>query len=265
MPRATWEGQLSFGLISIPVALYSGEKSADLEFHLLDSRDQARVRYVRVNEDTGEEVPWNQIVRAYEYESGNYVMLEQEDFERAAVESTRRIDVYTFIDKEEIDPVYFEKPYIMVPRKGGEKAYVLLREALKGTGKIGIAKVVIRSRQYMLGLLPLGNAVLAERMRFPNDLRSLQEFGLPEGWLKEYGVSARELDSAEKLVKAMSADWEPDRYRDEYREALLDWIDKKVRTGETVPVPEEEAEPEASRSEDLLMLLEQSLDEMSSR
>jgi DNA end-binding protein Ku len=267
MPRATWEGQLSFGLITFPVALFSAGKSADLEFNLLDARDQARIRYVRVNEETGEEVPWNQIVRAFEYDSGNYVMLSEEDFERASVEATRRIDIDAFVDKDEIEPYYFEKPYVLVPRKGGEKAYVLLREALAGTGKVGIARVVIRSRQYLLALMPHGSALMAERMRFPGDLRGPEEFGLPEGWLREYGVSARELDAAEKLVQSLSTPWEPDRYHDEYREALLNWIDKKIRTGETIPLPEQEdeSEPPVANTEDLLILLEQSLENRGSR
>lgn len=261
MARATWEGKISFGRISFPVALFSAEKSADLEFHLLDVRNQARIRYARVNEETGEEVPWNQIVRAFEYEDGNYVMLSEQDFERAAVEATRQIEIDTFVDANEIAPAYFEKPYVLVPRKGGEKAYVLLREALSGTEKMGIARVVIRSRQYLLGLHAQGSAILAERMRFPTDLRSQDEFGLPEGWLREYGVSARELDAAEKLIRALAGDWQPRRYRDEYREALLDWIDKKIRTGETVPFLEVTEEPDAEGEVDYLSLLEKSLEE----
>lgn len=263
MSRATWEGQLEFGLISIPVALYSSERTSELTFHLVDGRDNARIRNVRINQETGNEVPWDQIVRAFEHAEGQYVLLKEEDFARAAVKATRAIHIDTFVDRDDIDPLYFEKPYVLVPRLGAEKTYVLLREALKGTGKIGIARVVIRSRQYLLALMPEGHAIMADRMRFPDELRSPDEFNLPTSWLREYGISAQELDAAEKLVKALASDWKPDRYHDEYREVLLDWIDKKARTGEVVPEPEGLQEPAREEApDDLLNLLERSLEQV---
>ena len=261
MPRATWEGQLIFGVISVPVALISGVKNSDLEFHLVDARDQSRIRYIRVNEDTGEEVPEGQVVRAYQYEDGNYVLLNDQDFQQAAAESNRTIEIDSFVNSDEIDPAYFEKPYVLVPRKGAEKTYVLLREALQGTGKIAIARVVMRSREYLMALFPQGSAIIADRMRFPQEVRTPEELDLPSDWLKEYGISAKELSMAEKLVKALATDWQPQKYHDEYRESLLDWIDKKVRTGEVSPAPEEEPEPQSeNQPENLLNLLERSLE-----
>lgn len=261
MPRATWKGFITFGLVNIPVALYSGEKRADLQFDLVDVRDQGRIRYRRVNEDTGEEVPWDQIVRAYEYSDGNYVLLAEEDFERAAVNATRSIAVDSFVDQNTIEPYFYEKPYIAVPDKGGEKSYVLLREALKGTKKVGIAKVVIRGREYLLALMAEGDAIIANRMRFAQELVDSHQLDLPAGPLRDYGVSANELDAAEKLVQAMQQPWQPDKYRDDYRDALLEWIDKRVRTGEVAPQLEEEAEPSGQTTvqENMVDLLQRSL------
>jgi DNA end-binding protein Ku len=261
MPRATWKGSISFGLVNIPVALYSGEKRADLTFDLVDVRDQGKIRYRRVNEETGEEVPWDQIVRAYEYSDGNYVLLEEGDFERASVEATHTLDVDTFVDRESIAPYFYEKPYIVTPREGGEKAYMLLREALKGTGKIGIAKMVIRGREYLVALMVEGDAIIADRMRFAQELVDPAGYNLPTGALREFGISANDLDMAEKLVRAMSSEWRPDQYQDEYRQVLLDWIDKKVRTGEVTPQEKVEQPEETGEPINITELLRRSLEE----
>lgn len=266
MPRATWKGYISFALVNIPVLLYSGEKRADLQFDLVDVRDQNRIRYRRVNEETGEEVPWDQIVRAYEYADGNYVMLQEADFERANIEATKTLAVDGFIERNQIAPYFYEKPYIVVPQKGGEKAYVLLREAMQGMNRTGIAKMVLRGREYLMALLVEGPAIIADRLRFAQELTNFSQFDLPRNALRDYGVSAQELDMAEKLVHAMSTSWQPNRYHDEYREALLDWIDKKVRTGELLPEAEEAEEPhEESAPPDLVELLQRSLRESRER
>ena len=265
MARATWKGTISFGLVSIPVALYSGEKRPALQFDLLDVRDNAKIRYQRVNEETGEEVPWDQIVRAYEYSDGNYVLVGESDFERAAVESTRRMDVDTFVSKDEIAPYYFEKPYVVTPEKGGEKAYVLLREALETAGKVGIAKVVIRGRQYLMALMPERSAILAIRLRFHQELTDTSDLPLPAGTLRDMGVSAQELDMATNLVGALGGPWQPERYHDDYRESLLRWIDLKARTGEVVPEEEQPQVEETPQPVDMVDLLQRSLEEARSR
>lgn len=265
MTRATWKGFISFGLVNIPVALYSAEKRADLQFDLLDSRDNAKIRYQRVNEETGEEVPWDQIVRAYEYQNGNYVLVGEEDFARAAVESTKTIAVDTFVEQQAIRPYFYEKPYIAVPDKGGEKAYVLLREALQQTNRVGIAKVVIRGRQYLVAVMVENNAIMVNRMRFSQELIDPASLDLPSGRLREYNISAQELDTAEQLVMAMAGEWRPDNYRDDYRDALLNWIGKKARVGEVVP--EEEVQPETAQAQpiNIMDLLDRSLQEARSR
>lgn len=262
MPRATWKGFVSFGLVSIPVLLYSGEKRTDVQFDLLDVRDQGKIRYRRVNEETGEEVPWDQIVRAYEYENGNYVMMQEEDFTRVSVEATKSINVDAFVEKSAVEPYFYEKPYIIVPQKGGEKVYALLREVLRSSDRVGIAKVIIRGREYLVGLISEGNAIIANRMRFAQELVNPDDFELPGGTLRDYGITAQDLDMAEKLVDAMSQAWQPGKYHDDYREALLDWIDKKVRTGEGAPQEEEAGPVEQSRVIDITDLLRRSLEQV---
>jgi DNA end-binding protein Ku len=260
MARPTWKGHISFGLVNIPVTLYTGEKKADLSFNLIDSRNMARVRYERVNEETGEEVPWGDIVKGFEFEEGNYVVLDDEDFKRAAPEATKSIDIEAFVDREAIDPVYFEKPYFLVPDKKGEKGYVLLRETLQKQNKAGIARVVIRTREHLAALMVEGDALVLMLLRFQQELRDPAEFDLPKGSLKEYKISAKELDLAETLVEAMSGEWKPEQYEDKYRAELMEWIEKKIRAGETAEpaVPEEEVEEEAEPV-DIMALLQMSV------
>lgn len=261
--RPIWKGHISFGLVTIPITLYSGEKRTDLHFHMLDNRNQARVRYQRVNEETGEEVPWNEIVRAYEYAAGNYVVLTDEDFRRAAIEATKTIDIEGFVARGDIDYVYFERPYYLVPGAHGEKGYVLLRETLRRTDKVGIARVVIHSRQYLAALIPQGAALVLDLMRFQQELRSPAEFQLPGGELRDYKISDREIDMAGQLVASMTSAWDPGRYHDEYRGALMDWIEQKAQAGGTVPArPEAEEAGEAGGAEiiDIMDLLKRSME-----
>src|SRR5687768_6241532 len=165
MARPIWKGHISFGLVNVPVTLYSGEQRADLSFRLLDSRNAARIRYERVNEETGEEVPWDKIIKGYEYDNGNYVLLSDEEIENASPELTRTIEIEQFVDMQDIDVRYFDKPYVLVPDKKGEKGYVLLREAIREAGKAGIAKVVIRARQYLAALIAQGDALVLQLLR----------------------------------------------------------------------------------------------------
>lgn len=261
MPHAVWKGSLSFGLLNIPVALYPGERGHDLRFTLLDSRDQAKVRYRRVNEETGREVPWNQVVKAYEYDGGDFVLVTREDFEKARVETTRNVEIMTFVNAEDIAPVYFERPYFLEPAKGGEKAYALLRETLARTGKAGIARLVIHEREHLAALLPYGRALLLDLLRFHQELRDPAELDLP-GMASEYKVGERELNMAQALVEAMAGPWRPEQYHDEYRERLKAWIDEKIATGaETrAPVPEEEPAP-AGKVVDMMDLLRRSVEQ----
>ena len=263
MARPIWTGTLSFGLLNVPVSLMPGERRTDLQFRMLDSRDRKPVRYERVNADTGEEVPWKDVVKAYEYDKGSYVVLEEEDIKAAAPESHETVEVETFIDAADIDPRYYEKPYVLVPAKKAEKGYVLLRETLRGSGRAGIAKVVIRTREYLAAVLPQGDALVLVLLRYPQELVDPADYALPEGKASDYRISAKELQMAEQLIDSMSGTWTPGDYKDEFRERLHAIIRKRVKgKGGTARI-EDEAEPaeEATTNVvDFMALLKQSLD-----
>ena len=262
MARPIWKGTISFGLVNVPVTLYSGERRSELHFNLVDNRNKARVRYQRVNEVTGEEVPWNEIVKAFEYEEGNYIVLTDEDFQHADAEATQTVEIEDFVERNAVDSRYFDKPYFMVPGRKAEKGYVLLRETLKRSGKIGIAKVVIRTRQYLAAVVPEGNALTLNLLRFEHEVVDPAEFDLPEAPITEYRVSEKELDIARELVESMAGPWKPDKYKDDYREALLAWIDKKAQEGQEVALAsvEEAPQPKTGQIVDFMSLLKQSLE-----
>ena len=233
MPRPVWKGHISFGLVNVPIVLYAAEQRADLSFRLIDSRNAARIRYERVNEETGEEVPWDKIVKGYEYEDGNYVLFSEGELENASAELTRVIEIEQFVDLSEIDVRYFDRPYILAPAKGGEKGYVLLREAISAAGKAGIARVVIRARQYLAAVVVEGDALVLELLRYSQELRSQDEFGLPSSDLRKHKITKQEVDLAAKLIEGMSGEWTPDSFEDEYRVELLKLIQRKVKSGQT--------------------------------
>jgi DNA end-binding protein Ku len=236
MARPIWKGSISFGLVTIPVTLFSAEnREEELHFNMLDSRNHAKIKYKRVNEATGEEVPWDQIIKGYEYEDGQYVFLGDEDFKRAAVDATQTVAIEDFVDKDAVKYVFFDKPYYLVPGKGGEKAYALLREVLERTGKVGIAKVVMRTRQYLAAVIPEGDALVLDVVRYANELRKPEDVGIPEAVAKAGKIKPQELAMAEQLVDTMSGEWEPEKYRDEYRDKLIKWIEQKVERGEFGP------------------------------
>lgn len=261
--RPIWKGSISFGLVNVPVSLYSLEKkSSEVSFKLLDSRNKSTVRYQRVNEKTGEEVPWDKIVKGYEYREGNYVILNDEDFEKVKVESTQTIEISDFVKREEIDDMYFDKPYILVPGKKAEKGYVLLREALERTGKVGIAKVVIRTREYLAAVDPKEDALVLVLLRFAHELRKVEDFPVPQESPSEYKVSEKELKLAEQLIESMTDKWKPEQYRDEYRDALLEWIETKAEKGDMAAVEHaEKRRAESSNVIDLAELLAKSMRE----
>ncbi len=236
MARPIWTGTLSFGLLNVPVSLMSGERRTDLHFRMLDSRDRKPVRYERVNADTGEEVPWKEIVKAYEYDKGSYVVLEEADIKAAAPESHETVEVETFIDAADIDPRYYEKPYVLVPAKKAEKGYVLLRETLRGSNRVGIARVVIRTREYLAAVLPQGDALVLMLLRYPQELVDPADYPLPAGKPSDYRLTAKELQMAEQLIDSMSGKWVPDDYKDEFRERLQAIIRKRIKgKGNTTP------------------------------
>lgn len=259
MSRPIWKGHISFGLVYIPVTLYSAEKrKEELHFKLLDSRDNAKVRYERVNEVTGKPVPWDEVVKAYEFQKGHYVVLKEEDFKRAVVESSQTIEITHFIDKDAIDDIYFDRPYYLVPDKKGEKGFVLLREVLKRDEKLGVAKVVIRTKQYLAALEPVENALVLNLLRWDHELRKPEELSFPKGSLKTYKITPKEVHIAEQLVNAMTSEWDPTEYHDDYREALLKFIHRKEK-GLPIEIPK--AAPKGAKVIDFMELLKKSVAE----
>src|SRR3954471_22444939 len=224
--RAIWKGSISFSLINIPIALYPATRREELKFRLLRESDLSPVNYKRVAEADGKEVPWEQIVKGYEYEKGKFIVLKEEDFKRADIEATQSVEILDFVELEEIDPIFFDKPYYLEPEKRGEKAYALLREALKKTGKVGIAKVVIKTRQHLAAVKPEKNLLVLELMHFSEEIIDTAELKVPAN----PSLGAKELDMATDLIEKMSNQWEPGKYVDDYREALLEVIHEKVES-----------------------------------
>jgi len=264
MPRVLWKGAISFGLVHIPVGLYSAEKRNSFDLTMLDRRTMKPVGFKRYNKETGEDVSWDDIVKGYEYEKGRYVVLTEEDFKRANVEATQTVDILSFVDQTEIPSVYFETPYYLAPDKRGHKGYALLRETLKQTGKIGIANVVIRTRQYIATLIPFGEVIVMNTLRYANELREADDLEVPASNLKAVGVNSREVEMARRLVEGMTAKWKPEEYRDTYHEDLLALIEKRVQAGQTEvvsePSAEEEERPAKGEVIDLMALLKQSVE-----
>jgi len=263
MARPIWTGTLSFGLLNVPVSLMSGERRTDLQFRMLDSRDKKPIRFERVNADTGEEVPWKDIVKAFEYDKGSYVVLEEGDIKSAAPESHETVEVESFVDAAQIDPRYFEKPYLLVPGKKAEKGYVLLRETLRSTGKVGIAKVVVRTREYLCAVMPNDDALVLMILRYPQELVDPADFKLPDGKLSDYRISSKETAMAEQLIESMAGDWDPTQYHDEFRARLQDVLTKRIKqdggttTVEDEPTPREDA---STNVVDFMSLLQKSLE-----
>jgi DNA end-binding protein Ku len=263
MARSIWKGSITFGLVNIPVGLYSAEKREEVSFHLLDRKNKARVKYKRVNEETGREVAWEDTVRGYELESGKYVVLSDEDFQRASPEKTQTVDILDFVDLEEIDSVFFDKPYYLAPDKKGAKSYALLRETLKRTKKVGIAKVVIRSKQYLSAVIAEDEVIVLNILRFAHELRDPGELDLPRGSRGKEGVTERELDMAERLVEGMVDAWDPEKYRDDYYKDLMKMIHERAKAGQLDEAPEAPPAPKPDRGAkvvDLMALLKQSVE-----
>lgn len=254
--RAIWKGSISFGLVNIPIALFPATRSEELKFRLLRSKDLSPVNYKRVAEVDGKEVTWDEIVKGYEYEKGKFVVLKDDDFRRVDIEATQSVDIQNFVELSEVNPVFFHKPYYMEPQKGGDRAYVLLRDALRATGKIGIARVVIKTRQHLAAVKPQGEGLMLELMHFASELRDVSDFELPSA----AKVGKKELDMAMTLIGSMSEKWDPDAYKDNYREALEHLIEQKIAHGEK-GLPKAHRQPKPTNVIDLVAVLERSLKE----
>jgi len=252
--RAIWKGAISFGLVTIPVSLYPATRREEFKFRLLRKSDHSPVNYKRVAEADGKEVPWDQIVKGYEYEKGKFVIIRDEDFARVDVEATQTVDIVNFVFPDEVDPLLFYKPYYLESGKGGDKAYVLLRDALVQSGKIAVARVVIRARQHLAAVKPQKKGLMLELMHFPEELIDSSEFKAPT----EKTVGKAELQMAQQLIQSMTSDWEPEQYTDQYLEALEKMIEEKIEHGdEAVPIAAKKKRP--TNIVDLQAVLKQSL------
>lgn len=264
MPRAFWKGSLSFGMVEIPVTLRPALQSKELSFTLLNRKDFAPVGNKRYDKNTGREVPWNEVVRGYEYEPDEYVVLTDDELRHANAKATQTIEILEFVDGTEIDPLFFDTPYYVEPQKKGSKSYALLREALSHSGKVGIAQVVLRTRQHVAALLVRGKALVLNLLRYAHEIRPVDPLEVPEKNSSGAKVSPKELQMAEHLIEGMTDKWNPSRFRDEYRDDIMALVRKKVRSHQTHEILEPEAkekEPPKSREVvDLMPLLKQSLE-----
>ena len=256
MPRAIWSGAISFGLVNIPVKLYSAVSKKTVRFHQIDAESGQRIRQQRVNPGSGEEVPYEQIVKGYEISPDRYVTITPEELESLEPQKTRTIDIEEFVDLEQIDPIYYDHPYYLAPDKGAAKAYKLLLDAMEEADKVAIARVVIRSKENLVALRSYGGAITMETMLFPDEVTqpdSIEELSAVDGDVK---TTKRELDMAKQLIESLSGDFDPSGYRDEYRDRVLDLIERKA-AGETITIEE----PVAEKKEvpDLMAALEASI------
>lgn len=262
MPHAIWKGSISFGLVTVPVSLFAAEEPHELAFHLLDDRDMSQVHNRRVSGSTGEEVPWEHVAKGFEVEEGRWVLVTDDDIRAANVEATQTIDVLAAVCASDIDPTYFDKPYYLVPERPGRKAYALLRETLAQAKRVALSKIVIRTRQHLAAIVPEGDALVLELLRYPYELRGTAELDLPGADLADAGVTDAELALARQLVDTIAKPFDPraDEYRDTYRDDLLALIRRKAEGGEVTAVAEV-ARPEGAKVVDIVALLKRSLDE----
>jgi DNA end-binding protein Ku len=261
MARAFWSGTLSFGLVEIPVRLHPAVRSKDLHFSWLDREGLAPVGYKHFNKETGREIPWDRIVRGYEYEKGEYVVLTDADFQRANPESTETIAIVSFARREEIDPVFFSTPYYVAPAKRGSRSYNLLREALRRTGRVGIARVVLRTREHLCAVIARENVLQLNLMRWAHELTDPKDLDLAGPGTKNTQPSAQELKMAERLIEDMAEPWKPAAFHDTFRDDLLKLVEEKVESGKTHVIDEKQPRREAAPAGvmDLMPLLKQSL------
>lgn len=254
--RVIWKGSITFGLINIPISLFSATRSEELKFRLLRASDLSPVNYKRVAGADGKEVPWDQIVKGYEYEKGKFVVLKNEDFKRVDIEATQTVDIIDFVALAEINPMFFHKPYFIEPAKSGAKAYALLRETLAQENKVGISKVVIKTKQYLAAVKPVNDALLLELMHFADELVQPEYLQLPRG----IEIRKAEKDMARQLIEQMSDQWNPEKYKDDYREAVMNLVEEKAahpeRPAKAAPKPKKK-----SKVIDLAEVLRRSLAE----
>lgn len=263
MSRTIWKGAISFGLVSVPVQLHPATQPERTGFNLLDKESADPIGYRQINKRTGKEVRRENIVRGYEYEKNNYVVLSDEEIRSASPESTQTVDILAFVEAYSVSFLYLDTPYYLVPERQGKKAYALLREALAQTGKIGIANVVLHNKQHLAALIPAGPVLALNTLRWGNEVLDIGDLSLPPVEAKSAGLNPREIDMAKKLIEDMTEGWEPSHYHDTFRDEILALVDRKVREGKTREVGEGARAPAHTRATadvvDLSELLKRSL------
>jgi DNA end-binding protein Ku len=262
MARSMWKGAISFGLVHIPVELHTAVQNKDLDLTMLDRRDFSPIGFKRYNKGNGKEVVWDDIIKGYEYADNEYVVLSDEDLKRANVKATQTIDIQAFVDAQEVPLTYYEQPYYLAPGRGGDKVYALLRETLRKANKIAIANVVIRTKQHLCALVCIGDTIVLNTLRFPDELRDTDDLELPPKSTRATGISDKELQMAMSLVEGMAEEWAPEQYHDTYREDVLALVKRKIKAKQTKTITLAEPEEEEKKSDnviDLVALLKQSL------
>ncbi len=264
MAGSIWKGSISFGLLNIPVSLQKAQEGHDLSFSMLDEKDLSPIKYKKVNGKTGHEVPWPRIVKGYQYESGQYVIMNKDDFKAANPKATQTIDIEDFVSFDEIDLMFFEKPYYLVPQKNGVKGYFLLCEALKKTNKVAVSKIVIRTKMHLACIMAKGEYLVLEMLRFAHEVLQADEVDYLKGTEKPK-VTAKEIKMAEELIDGMTGKWKPEQYKDTYNDDIMKIINMKVKAGEGHEIdygelPKEE-KGNTGKVVDLLPLLRKSLEE----
>jgi len=261
--RSLWKGAITFGLVTIPVELHSAEERREFKLAMIDKRDFSPVGYKRYSKRTGKEVPWDDVVKGYEYEKGEYVVLSDEDFRRADAKASQAIEIQAFVPAKEVPIEYFETPYYLVPTKPGQKVYALLRETLREADMIAIGEVVIRTVKHLAAVVPVGRALMLNTMRYPDQLRDSEDLSLPAEGRKSAHFTAKEAELAKRLVGDMADHWKPGDYKDTYHQDLMRRIRDKIKAGETKEITEPEkgegAAPRSAKVIDLAALLQQSL------
>lgn len=260
--RSLWKGAISFGLVHIPVDLHSAVQDHDLDLTMLDKRDFSPIGFKRYNKSTGKEVAWEHIIKGYEYQEGDYVVLSDEDLKQANVKATQSIDILAFVPAEDIPLTYYDTPYYLTPGRGGDKVYALLRETLRKADRVAIATVVIRVRQHLCALLCEGDSIILNTLRFPDEIKDAGELKLPARSLKSTGITDKEMQMALSLVDGMTEDWDPSQYHDTYREDVMELVKRKIKAKQTKTITEAAPEKKsraAANVVDLVALLQQSL------
>ena len=258
MSRPLWKGHVSFGMVSIPVGMFPADRTEDLSFELLDDRDLAPIGYRKVNKTSGDEVPKEHIARGFRLDDGQVVIVNDDDLKKASPERTQTLEIHAFVERADVPPLYFERPYYLVPSKGGEKGYALLLKAMTESKKAAVGSVVLRARQHLALVFPEGEWLVLNTLRYASELRQPPQQEMPKA-AKGPGVSDKELQMAQRLVEEMVEPWQPEKYHDLYREELLDAIKKKAETGGALPTPEAHEPAERGKVTDMMSLLKQSV------